>query len=110
MKAPLGKRLEAGGYPATVAVENISAGYHTPARKRSLGGAIHRRTRPICSRAVSQKWASRPFMLQTPNTRCSGRSFWRQPDFDKFRVIQEHDPEECERISGRGMPKDFASR
>jgi uncharacterized protein YkwD len=26
---PLGKRLEAGGYPATVAVENISAGYHT---------------------------------------------------------------------------------
>ena len=29
VKAPLGKRLEAGGYPATVAVENISAGYHT---------------------------------------------------------------------------------
>jgi uncharacterized protein YkwD len=28
-KAPLGKRLEASGYPATVAVENISAGYHT---------------------------------------------------------------------------------
>jgi hypothetical protein len=37
---------------------------------------------------VSQKWASRPSMLQTPNTRCSGRSFWQQPDFDKFRVIQ----------------------
>ncbi|MCA6124900.1 CAP domain-containing protein [Bradyrhizobium sp. WSM 1704] len=29
VKGPLGKRLEAGGYPATVAVENISAGYHT---------------------------------------------------------------------------------
>ncbi|VIO66323.1 hypothetical protein CI1B_14440 [Bradyrhizobium ivorense] len=29
VKAPLGKRLQAGGYPATVAVENISAGYHT---------------------------------------------------------------------------------
>ena len=58
VKAPLGKRLEAGGYPATVAVENISAGYHT-----------------------------RPFMPPTPSTRCSGRSFWRQPDFDKFRVI-----------------------
>ena len=29
VKAPLGKRLEAGGYPATIAVENISAGYHT---------------------------------------------------------------------------------
>ena len=29
VKAPLGKRLQAGGYPATVAVENVSAGYHT---------------------------------------------------------------------------------
>jgi uncharacterized protein YkwD len=29
VRAPLGKRLNAGGYPATVAVENISAGYHT---------------------------------------------------------------------------------
>jgi uncharacterized protein YkwD len=29
VKAPLGRRLEAGGYPATTAVENISAGYHT---------------------------------------------------------------------------------
>ena len=29
VRAPLGKRLHAGGYPATVAVENISAGYHT---------------------------------------------------------------------------------
>ena len=29
VKGPLGKRLQAGGYPATVAVENISAGYHT---------------------------------------------------------------------------------
>ncbi|MBC7578128.1 MAG: CAP domain-containing protein, partial [Tardiphaga sp.] len=30
-KAPLAKRLNAGGYPATLAVENISAGYHTMA-------------------------------------------------------------------------------
>lgn len=29
VKAPLPKRLAAGGYPATVAVENVSAGYHT---------------------------------------------------------------------------------
>jgi uncharacterized protein YkwD len=29
VKAPLAKRLAAGGYPATVAVENVSAGYHT---------------------------------------------------------------------------------
>src|SRR3954451_17866536 len=27
--APLAKRLNASGYPATVAVENVSAGYHT---------------------------------------------------------------------------------
>jgi uncharacterized protein YkwD len=29
VKAPLAKRLESSGYPATVAVENVSAGYHT---------------------------------------------------------------------------------
>lgn len=29
VKGTLGKRLNAAGYPATVAVENISAGYHT---------------------------------------------------------------------------------
>ena len=29
VKAPLRKRLEASGYPATAAVENVSAGYHT---------------------------------------------------------------------------------
>ena len=29
VKGPLDKRLSAAGYPATVAVENISAGYHT---------------------------------------------------------------------------------
>jgi uncharacterized protein YkwD len=29
VKAPLTKRLNAGGYPATLAVENVSAGYHT---------------------------------------------------------------------------------
>jgi uncharacterized protein YkwD len=27
--APLAKRLNTGGYPATLAVENVSAGYHT---------------------------------------------------------------------------------
>jgi uncharacterized protein YkwD len=31
VKAPLAKRLNAGGYPASVAVENVSAGYHTMA-------------------------------------------------------------------------------
>ena len=31
VKGPLDKRLGAAGYPATVAVENISAGYHTMA-------------------------------------------------------------------------------
>jgi uncharacterized protein YkwD len=29
VKAPLQKRLNAAGYPATLAVENVSAGYHT---------------------------------------------------------------------------------
>jgi uncharacterized protein YkwD len=29
VKAPLPKRLNALGYPATLAVENVSAGYHT---------------------------------------------------------------------------------
>ena len=29
VKAPLAQRLNAGGYPATLAVENVSAGYHT---------------------------------------------------------------------------------
>ena len=29
VKAPLPKRLAAAGYPATLAVENVSAGYHT---------------------------------------------------------------------------------
>jgi uncharacterized protein YkwD len=29
VKGPLEKRLGASGYPATVAVENVSAGYHT---------------------------------------------------------------------------------
>jgi uncharacterized protein YkwD len=29
IKAPLAKRLNAAGYPATLAVENVSAGYHT---------------------------------------------------------------------------------
>ena len=29
VKAPLTRRLNAAGYPATLAVENVSAGYHT---------------------------------------------------------------------------------
>jgi len=29
VRGPLAKRLSAGGYPAAVAVENVSAGYHT---------------------------------------------------------------------------------
>jgi uncharacterized protein YkwD len=29
VKAPLAKRLSASGYPASSAVENVSAGYHT---------------------------------------------------------------------------------
>jgi uncharacterized protein YkwD len=29
VKAPLAKRLNASGYPAAMAVENVSAGYHT---------------------------------------------------------------------------------
>jgi uncharacterized protein YkwD len=29
VKAPLAKRLNAAGYPAALAVENVSAGYHT---------------------------------------------------------------------------------
>ena len=29
VRAPLPKRLSAAGYPASLAVENVSAGYHT---------------------------------------------------------------------------------
>jgi uncharacterized protein YkwD len=29
VKAPLARRLNAAGYPASIAVENVSAGYHT---------------------------------------------------------------------------------
>jgi len=29
VRAPLAKRLAGGGYPANIAVENVSAGYHT---------------------------------------------------------------------------------
>jgi uncharacterized protein YkwD len=29
VRAPLPKRLNSSGYPATIAVENVSAGYHT---------------------------------------------------------------------------------
>ena len=71
VRAPLAKRLAAGGYPATVAVENISAGYHTLAEAFS-GWRDSPPTAPTCSRAVSQNWASRRAMLPAPNTRCSG--------------------------------------
>ena len=52
----------------------------TPWRKPSPAGATRRRTRPTCSKTVSQNWASRRLMLQTPNTRCSGRSSLHQPE------------------------------
>ena len=45
-------------------------------------GGTRPHTGKICSKTVSQKWASRPVMLQIPNTRCSGRSFLRQPRRD----------------------------
>ncbi len=57
VRAPLAKRLSAGGYPATVAVENISAGYHTLAEAFSGWRDLRLRTGPTCSRAASQKWA-----------------------------------------------------
>jgi uncharacterized protein YkwD len=47
VKAPLARRLNASGYPATLAVENVSAGYHTLA-KRFPAGATRRRTGQIC--------------------------------------------------------------
>ncbi len=49
-------------------------------RKPFPAGGTRRRTRPICSRTVSQNWASRRSMLPTPNTRCSGRSFLHRPE------------------------------
>ena len=51
-------------------------------RKRFPAGATRRRTGPICSKTVSQNWASRRVMLRTPSTRCSGRSFLHQPEPD----------------------------
>jgi len=41
------QRLNASGYPATLAVENVSAGYHTLAEAFSAG-ATRRRTGPTC--------------------------------------------------------------
>ena len=56
-------------------------------RKHFRAGATRRRTGPICSKTVSQNWASRRAMLQTPNTRCSGRSFLHHPEPDNSGVI-----------------------
>ena len=77
VKAPLGKRLEASGYPAT-RQSRMSRPAITPWRKHFRAGGIRRRTGPICSKTVSQNWASPRAMRRTPSTRCSGRSFWRQ--------------------------------
>ena len=43
VKAPLPKRLQAAGYPATLAVENVSAGYHTLAEAFSGWRQLARR-------------------------------------------------------------------
>ena len=61
----------------------------TPWRKPFRAGAIRRRTRPICSRTVSQNWASRRVMLRTPSTRCSGRSFWHQPEASDYARVDK---------------------
>ena len=72
VKAPLDKRLGASGYPATLAVENVSAGYHTLAEAFSGWRDSPAAPRPICSKTVSQNWASR--RAYAPNTKY--KVFW----------------------------------
>jgi len=47
VKAPLAQRLNASGYPATLAVGNVSAGYHTCGGLFGLA-RLAARTRPTC--------------------------------------------------------------
>ncbi|MHC2865991.1 hypothetical protein ACVIYH_007069 [Bradyrhizobium diazoefficiens] len=72
VRAPLAKRLSAGGYPASVWRSRTSRPAIIRWRKRFPAGATRPRTGRTCSRAVSQNWASRRAMLQAPSTRCSG--------------------------------------
>ena len=79
VKGPLEKRLGASGYPATLAVENVSAGYHTLAEAFSGWRHSPPHKANMLKSGVTN-WASRRLMLQTPNTRCSGRSSLPQPE------------------------------
>ena len=79
VKGPLDKRL---GLPAIRRrlLSKTSRPAITLWRRPSPAGATRRRTRRTCSKTVSQNWASRRLMLQTPNTRCSGRLSLHQPE------------------------------
>jgi uncharacterized protein YkwD len=71
VKAPLGKRLEASGYPATVAVENVSAGYHTLAEAFSgWRDSPHHRANMLLKGATHMGIAA----VYAPNTKY--RVFW----------------------------------
>ena len=69
---PFQERIRNSPFAGTVAVENISAGYHTLAEAFS-GWRDCRRIAPICSIAASRAWASPRPLRRARNSRCSGR-------------------------------------
>jgi uncharacterized protein YkwD len=73
VKGPLDKRLGASGYPAKLAVENVSAGYHTLAEAFSGWRDSPPHKANMLKSGVT-KLSIAALMLQTPNTRRSGRS------------------------------------
>jgi hypothetical protein len=72
---PLTQRIKASGYPAAMAVENVSADT-TRWRKPFQAGAIRRRTAPTCWPRARHAWALQQPMRRGQNIKCSGRSFW----------------------------------
>ena len=89
VKAPLAKRLNASGYPATLAVENVSAGYHTLAEAFSgwRDSPPHRAN--MLKNGVTKLGIAASY---APNTKYKvfWRSFWHQPSRDKLGVIAVH--------------------
>jgi uncharacterized protein YkwD len=89
VKGPLDKRLGASGYPATVAVENISAGYHTLAEAFSGWRDSPPHKANMLKNGVTKLGIAATYAPK-PNTRCSGRSSLHQPEagpvtgFDAF--------------------------
>ena len=69
VKAPLAKRLTAGGYPATLAVENVSAGYHTLAEAfsgwRELAAAQGQHAEKRCHKIRHSRQLCSQYQIQS---------------------------------------------